>query len=82
MDNRHSAESASRRAGTLMLLGIGLFGILTASLSSLFVAQSQESQVARLQEEIRSLRAQVAAIGTRLDAGNRATPPPAPSHGP
>jgi voltage-gated potassium channel len=50
-------------AGGLMLLGIALFGILTASLSSFFLTQTQEDEVAqvhgelkRLREEIRELR--------------------------
>jgi voltage-gated potassium channel len=55
-------------AAGLMLLGIGLFGILTASLSSFFVAESRESDVARVEAELTRLRAEVAGLTRRLDA--------------
>jgi voltage-gated potassium channel len=55
-------------AAGLMLLGIGLFGILTASLSSFFVAESRASEVSRIEAEIALLRSEVAALVRRLDS--------------
>jgi hypothetical protein len=58
-----------------MVLGIGLFGILTASLSSFFVAQAHEPVVDRIQAEIVALREEVAALGRRLPPSAQASPP-------
>jgi voltage-gated potassium channel len=55
-------------AAGLMLLGIGLFGILTASLSSFFVAEAREEAVSRIEAEIAVLRSEVAGLNRRLDA--------------
>lgn len=55
-------------AAGLMILGIGLFGILTASLSSFFVAESRQSDVARVETELARLRTEVADLTRRLDA--------------
>jgi voltage-gated potassium channel len=55
-------------AAGLMLLGIGLFGILTASLSSFFVAESRQADVARVEEELRLLRAEVSGLTRRIEA--------------
>jgi voltage-gated potassium channel len=54
-------------AAGLMLLGIGLFGILTASLSSFFVAESRESDVSRVEAELALLRTEMAGLTRRLD---------------
>jgi voltage-gated potassium channel len=54
-------------AAGLMLLGIGLFGVLTASLSSFFVAESRQSDVARVEAELAQLRTEVAGLTRRLD---------------
>jgi voltage-gated potassium channel len=59
-------------AAGLMLLGIGLFGVLTASLSSFFLAQDQESELVRLQAEVAGLRQEVSALVKVLHAA----PPP------
>jgi voltage-gated potassium channel len=53
-------------ASGLMFLGIGLFGILTASISSVFVAQSRESELAALHEEIAGLRREIAGLARAL----------------
>ena len=45
-----------------MMLGIGLFGVLTASLSSFFLAQDQESELVRLQAEVAGLRQEVSML--------------------
>jgi voltage-gated potassium channel len=59
-------------AAGMMMLGIGLFGVLTASLSSFFLAQDQESELSRLQAEVAGLRHEVATLVTLLQA----SPPP------
>jgi voltage-gated potassium channel len=51
----------------LMLVGVGLFGVITANLAAFFVEQG-EDEIAR---EVRALRAQVAELGVVLkDRGN------------
>jgi voltage-gated potassium channel len=62
-------------ASGLMLLGIGLFGVLTASLSSLFVAEARQSDVARVEAELAQLRMEVAGLTRRLDAWTASNPP-------
>lgn len=64
-------------ASVLMLLGIALFGVLTASLSSMFLAQSREPEVARLRGELETLRAEIAAL--RQDLRRSAREPSAGS---
>jgi hypothetical protein len=49
-------------AAGIMLLGIGLFGVLTASLSSFFLSQDRESDLARLQAEVAGLRREVSSL--------------------
>jgi voltage-gated potassium channel len=53
-------------AAGLMFLGIGLFGVLTASISSVFVAQSRETELVALQAEIAGLRREVAGLAQAL----------------
>jgi voltage-gated potassium channel len=62
-------------AAGLMLLGIGLFGVLTASLSSFFLAQDQESELARLQAEVAGLRQEVSALVKVLHGASPPGPP-------
>jgi voltage-gated potassium channel len=63
-------------AAGMMILGIGLFGVLTASLSSFFLSQDQDSELARLHAEVAGLRQEVAAL-VKLQA----VPAPLPSAG-
>ena len=49
-------------AAGIMVLGIGLFGLLTASLSSFFLSQGQNSELVRLQSEVAGLRQEMAAL--------------------
>ena len=68
-------------AGRLLaagLLGIGLFGILTASLSSFFVAESRQSVVARVEAELALLRTEVTELVRQLDAGGFLIPASSP----
>jgi voltage-gated potassium channel len=53
-------------AAGMMVLGIGLFGVLTASLSSFFLSQDQDSELVRLQAEVAGLRQEVAALAKLL----------------
>ncbi len=53
-------------AAGLMVLGIGLFGVMTASISSVFVAQNQEPDLQRLREEMQALREELAAFRRAL----------------
>jgi voltage-gated potassium channel len=69
--DKYPTTPAGRVVGAgIMVLGIGLFGILTASLSSYFLAQGQESELARLQAEVSGLRQEVAAL-VKLQTGGR-----------
>jgi voltage-gated potassium channel len=61
-------------AAGLMVLGIGLFGVLTASLSSFFLSQGQESDLAQLQAEVAGLRQEVAAL-VKLQTALSPSPP-------
>jgi voltage-gated potassium channel len=61
-------------AAGIMVLGIGLFGVLTASLSSFFLAQQQDSELARLQAEVAGLRQEVAAL-VKLQTAPFPSPP-------
>ncbi|WP_221797639.1 ion channel [Oceanobacter mangrovi] len=57
-------------AGLLILMGIGLVALLTASMSSLFVQQDEESQNRRLQrqsEQITALQQQVNQLEDKID---------------
>lgn len=56
-------------AAALMLLGIALFGILTASLSSVFLADSQEQDIKQLRTELRRLREEIGDLRRDLAAG-------------
>jgi voltage-gated potassium channel len=49
-------------AAGLMLLGIALFGILTASLSSLFLAESREIEVNRLHRDLERVREEIESL--------------------
>lgn len=59
----------------VMLLGIALFGIVTASMSSLFLAQTQEHEVAQLHGELQHLRDEIRAL--REAVMTRSEGPPA-----
>jgi voltage-gated potassium channel len=73
--DKYPTTPAGRVVGAgIMVLGIGLFGILTASLSSYFLSQGQESELARLQEEVAGLRQEVAAL-VRLKTALLPSPP-------
>ena len=61
-------------AAGIMVLGIGLFGVLTASLSSFFLSQEQDSDLARLQAEVAGLRQEVAAL-VKLQTAPSPSPP-------
>jgi voltage-gated potassium channel len=60
-------------AAGLMVLGIGPFGVMTASVSSLFLAQAREGELEGVRLELRALREELAALrqtlGRPLPAG-------------
>lgn len=64
----------------VVLLGLAVLSLVTASLAALFVEQEveqEERQIEReLMRELHALRRQVSALQDRLDRANGATPPP------
>jgi voltage-gated potassium channel len=54
-------------ACALMVLGIALFGLLTASLSSVFVAHSRESETTAVHDELALVRAELRALRAALE---------------
>ena len=55
-------------AGILMTIGIGIFAVLTSFLASLFfVAGDEQTAESSLQDEIKELREENAAVSARLE---------------
>ena len=53
-------------ASGLMVIGVGLFGVMPASISSVFVARARDSELQEVRPEMQALRTELAAFRRAL----------------
>jgi ABC-type phosphate transport system auxiliary subunit len=60
-----------------MLVGIGLLGVITATVASFFVQEHADANKAKIEQSHQDLTAQLDAVGARLDRIEILLQPPA-----